>query len=214
MSMYVHVAAAKLACSTGTTTSSCNKMTCQITGSVFDMKSYNMTPQLYLPWIVISCIYRLYKKWISSFKGASFFPMRLAFFNTVYKDCYDHQHLFQMKILAKKIITNEHGGPLATLQISPETPVGYWSLGSIVVHVVTVLLFRNKADILMPFHRILHHPSSLIVSCCTCTTPSTSMYNGHACHQSQAAYLPTMPEGVFPGNKVAPAECGLFFGNK
>ena len=63
-----------------------------------------------------------------------------------------------MKILVKRLVANEHGGSLAALKTSE-------IVGRIVVHAATVLLSRNKADILLPFHHMLHDPSTLAVRC-------------------------------------------------
>ena len=70
-----------------------------------------------------------------------------------------------MKLLAKRLVANEQGGPLSTLRVSPDNQPEHRTLGGIVVHAVTVLLCRNKnkAGILLPFDHMLHDPSALVV---------------------------------------------------
>ena len=70
-----------------------------------------------------------------------------------------------MKLLAKRLVANEQGGPLSTLCVSPGNQPEHRTLGGIVVHAVTVLLCRNKnkAGILLPFDHMLHDPSALMV---------------------------------------------------
>ena len=84
----------------------------------------------------------------------------------------------QMKLFAKRLVANEQGGPLSALRVSPGNPVEHQTLGGIVVHAVTVLLCRSKADILLPFYHMLHDPSYLVVShdaytfsCCVADSP-------------------------------------------
>ena len=70
-----------------------------------------------------------------------------------------------MKLLAKRLVANEQGGPLAALKTARDTPIELQIIGRVVVHAVTVLLSQNKADILLPFHYMLRDPSALAVSC-------------------------------------------------
>ena len=118
-----------------------------------------------------------------------------------------------MKLLVERLIANEHGGPLAALNTLSDTPIDQQIVGNIVVHAATVLLSRNKADILLPFHHMLHDPSALAVRDilweCLDNLSNFMLF----LYYPQKAYLPTMPEGIQRENLIAISKSGEYYGN-
>ena len=66
--------------------------------------------------------------------------------------------------MARSLVTNEQGGPLAQLGIAPRQPLQHRTLGAIVVHTAAVFLCRQRVDILQPFVNMLNNPAALVVS--------------------------------------------------
>ena len=65
---------------------------------------------------------------------------------------------------ARQLLTNEQGGPLAQLCMTPELPGMYKTLGSIIVHTVAVLDSNSRQPILYPFIHMMTNPAKLEVS--------------------------------------------------
>ena len=70
----------------------------------------------------------------------------------------------QMKVMARKMVSNEQGGPLAAFQVSAAQTPAQQSLGAIVVHVVAALISRGSLDILCPLVTLLNAPGNMAVS--------------------------------------------------
>ena len=70
----------------------------------------------------------------------------------------------QIKVVARKLVCNAQGGPLAALQVTPNQPVSQQSLGALVVHAVVVLINRSNLDILHPLVTLLNSPGDMTVS--------------------------------------------------
>ena len=77
---------------------------------------------------------------------------------------YVHDVLMQMKVMARKMVSNEQGGPLAALQASAAQSSAQQSLGALVVHVVAALISRSSLDILCPLVILLNAPGNMAVS--------------------------------------------------
>ncbi|CAI8002393.1 E3 ubiquitin-protein ligase rnf213-alpha [Geodia barretti] len=56
-----------------------------------------------------------------------------------------------MKVVARKLVSNAQGGPLAALQVTANQPMFQQTLGALVVHAVAVLISRSSLDLLCPF---------------------------------------------------------------
>ena len=69
-----------------------------------------------------------------------------------------------MKVVARKLISNAQGGPLASLQVTANQPMFQQTLGALVVHAVTVLISRSSLDLLCPFVTLFKDPGSMAVS--------------------------------------------------
>ena len=70
----------------------------------------------------------------------------------------------QLKIMARALVSNEQGGPLAALQVSTGQPGSCRTLGALVVHVVATLLSRSSDDLVSPLFNILSTPGNMAVS--------------------------------------------------
>jgi len=66
--------------------------------------------------------------------------------------------------MARSLVANEQGGPLAQLGISPQQPLQHRTLGAIVVHTAAVFFCRQRVYILQPFVNMLNNPAALVVS--------------------------------------------------
>ena len=69
--------------------------------------------------------------------------------------------------VAKLLLTNQQGGPLSDMQISPEQPAEFRMLGGIVLHTVAVFgsVFENpEQHFLLPFVNMLTNPEAISVS--------------------------------------------------
>lgn len=69
-----------------------------------------------------------------------------------------------MKRVGRLLITNRHASLLAQMTVSLQQPPECKPLGAIVVHTASVILFKQKLDILMPFVNIFNNPAALDVS--------------------------------------------------
>ena len=72
--------------------------------------------------------------------------------------------LTQMQLMARKLVSNEQGGPLAALQVSAGQTPSQQSLGALVVHVVAVLYSRGSVDLIRPLATLLTNPANMAVS--------------------------------------------------
>lgn len=69
-----------------------------------------------------------------------------------------------MVIMARKLISNEQGGPLAALEAAPDQSDTHTTLGAIVVHTVALLLYREDSNIFYPLVAMLGMPGDLVVN--------------------------------------------------
>jgi hypothetical protein len=69
-----------------------------------------------------------------------------------------------MRYTARLLLTNEQGGPLAQLRVTPELPAIYKTLGAVVIHTVAVLESSSRKPILLPFVNMMSDPAALVVS--------------------------------------------------
>ena len=69
-----------------------------------------------------------------------------------------------MKVMARKLVSNEQGGPLAALQVSAGQTASQQSLGALVVHTVAVLTSRTGLHLLQPLVTLLNAPGNMAVS--------------------------------------------------
>lgn len=68
-----------------------------------------------------------------------------------------------MRQTARLLLTNQQGGLLAQMRITPERSALYKSLGAIVMHTTAVLFSCSRQPILLPFVNMLSNPSALAV---------------------------------------------------
>ena len=68
-----------------------------------------------------------------------------------------------MKTTAKQILNGQEGPLVSIIKTHPFLTQNI-SVLSVIFHSVTVLLCRQKVDMLLPFETMLHHPASLVVS--------------------------------------------------
>ena len=64
--------------------------------------------------------------------------------------------------MARALVSNEQGGPLAALQVSAGQQGSYRTLGALVVHVVATLFSRSNGD-LFPLINLLNTPGNMAV---------------------------------------------------
>lgn len=69
-----------------------------------------------------------------------------------------------MRHIARLLLINQQGGPLAQLHITPELPAMCKTVGAIVIHTVSVLESCSKEPILLPFLNMITNPAALSVS--------------------------------------------------
>ena len=70
--------------------------------------------------------------------------------------------------MARVLVANEQGGPLAVLQVSPKQPAIMHTLRAIVVHTVATLYNSQNKHLMKPLVDMLIKPANLTVSiCCT-----------------------------------------------
>ncbi len=68
-----------------------------------------------------------------------------------------------MRWIARALLANQHGGPLAQLAISPRQPPLQRTLGAIVVHTAIIFQSRQGVELLEPFVKMLNNPAALMV---------------------------------------------------
>ena len=66
--------------------------------------------------------------------------------------------------MARLLVANEQGGPLAQLVVGPTQHPKYLTLGAIIVHTAAVFLCQQRVGILQPFVNMLKNPATLVVS--------------------------------------------------
>lgn len=69
-----------------------------------------------------------------------------------------------MKQMARLLLTNKQGGPLAQMTMTQTLPAEFKTLGSVVVHTVAVLSSNSAYPILLPFVNMMTNPAVLSVS--------------------------------------------------
>ena len=69
-----------------------------------------------------------------------------------------------MRQAARFYLTNKQGGPLAQMNLTPETPLACKTLATVVVHTVSVILSNNRNPVLFPFFNMMTNPGALAVS--------------------------------------------------
>ena len=70
----------------------------------------------------------------------------------------------QMRMMARKLVTNDQGGPLAALRESVAQSPAQQSLEALVVHVVAALISRSSLYLLSPLVTLLNAPGNMAVS--------------------------------------------------
>ena len=70
----------------------------------------------------------------------------------------------QLKIVAKTLVSNEQGGPLAALQVSAGQHEFHRTLSGLVVHAAVCLFSLRNVDILCPLTTLLTKPGDMAVS--------------------------------------------------
>ena len=66
-------------------------------------------------------------------------------------------------VIARTLLVNQQGGPLAQLRVSPVQSSLARDLTAIVVHTAIVLTTRRDNDVLVPFVNMLNNPGALMV---------------------------------------------------
>lgn len=69
-----------------------------------------------------------------------------------------------MRRMAQLLLTNQQGGNLAQMAISPTQSPECKTVGAIVIHTVAVFSSCSTYQILLPFVNMLANPSALAVS--------------------------------------------------
>ncbi len=69
-----------------------------------------------------------------------------------------------MRQAARCFLTNDQGGNLAQMKMTPELSLSCKTLSSVVVHASAVILCNSKYPILLPFVNMLTNPATLAVS--------------------------------------------------
>ena len=82
--------------------------------------------------------------------------------------------------MARLLVANEQGGPLAQLVVEPTQPLQHRTLGAIIVHTAAVFLCRQRVAILQPFVNMLKNPATLVVG--TFNVKITSLLLQHTQH--------------------------------
>ncbi len=69
-----------------------------------------------------------------------------------------------MRQAARCFLTNDQGGNLAQMRMTPALPLSYKSLSAIVIHASAVILCNSQYPILLPFANMILNPATLAVS--------------------------------------------------
>lgn len=70
---------------------------------------------------------------------------------------------YQMKEVAKILLTNKQGGPLAQMTICPGLSSECYTVSTIVVHSAAVFSSVSTCQFLLPFFNMLTNPGALTV---------------------------------------------------
>ena len=157
---------------------------------------------------------RCWKSWTSSSRSVKYYLKRLdchLLLLVFLSRSYSHPiSVLQLQWMARSLVANEQGGPLAQLTISPRQPLQHRTLGAIVVHTAAVLFCRQRVEILQPFVNMLNNPAALVVSV---SLSGCELWKEGKCDTTllQNAYLPTMPEDMLPEARRLLG--GTFYGN-
>ena len=76
----------------------------------------------------------------------------------------DFGFILQLQWMARALIANEQGGPLAALRISPDQPAIQHTMAAVVVHTAATLFSRQSVELLHPLVAMLTKPAELTVS--------------------------------------------------
>ena len=98
---------------------------------------------------------------VTYFTLACFFQLRDSF-DEYFKNL--KQINSPMRQAARRYLTNDQGGTLAQMRMTPELPLSCKTLSTIVVHATTVILCNREYPILLPFANMLLNPAALLVS--------------------------------------------------
>ena len=82
----------------------------------------------------------------------------------IFSFCYFFHFGMQMKVIARKLVSNNQGGVLAVLRVSANQTMAQQSLGTLVVHAVATLISRSSIDFLSPLVSFVNDPGGLAVS--------------------------------------------------
>ena len=66
--------------------------------------------------------------------------------------------------MARLLLTNKQGGPLAQLCVTPELPAICKTLGAIIIHTVAAIDSNSGQPLLLPFLNMMTYPAQLAVS--------------------------------------------------
>ena len=73
-------------------------------------------------------------------------------------------YILQLQVMARALVSNEQGGPLAALRVSPGQPGVHRTLGGVVIHTAASLLSRRRVELLHPLVTMLCKPGDMAVS--------------------------------------------------
>ena len=76
----------------------------------------------------------------------------------------DFGFILQLQWMARALIANEQGGPLAALRVSPDQPAIQRTMAAVVVHTAATLFSRQRVELLHPLIAMLTKPAELKVS--------------------------------------------------
>ena len=76
----------------------------------------------------------------------------------------DFGFILQLQWMARALIANEQGGPLAALRVSPDQPAIQRTMAAMVVHTAAALFSRQSVELLHPLVAMLTKPAELKVS--------------------------------------------------
>ena len=68
-----------------------------------------------------------------------------------------------MVLIMRLLLSNQQGGPLAQMAVSPDQSALCRTLTDIVVHTVSVIMSKTNVDLLAPFEKLLTKPTDLKV---------------------------------------------------
>ena len=68
-----------------------------------------------------------------------------------------------MRDIARLLLSNEQGGPLAQMTLRPGLPLECKLLGTLVIHEVSVFSSKANLSLLLPFINMMTKPEALMV---------------------------------------------------